>query len=38
MLQHHQINPLQKGPFGYDVDINAAICVAISVLTMMEGR
>ena len=26
------------GPLGYDVDTNAAIMVAISALTMMEGR
>ena len=27
-----------KGPLGFNVDINAAICIAISALTMMEGR
>jgi hypothetical protein len=29
---------LSKGPLGFDVDIIAAISVAISALTMMEGR
>lgn len=27
-----------KGPLGFDVDKNAAISIAISALTMMEGR
>ena len=29
---------MSKGPVGYDVELIAAVSVAISALTMMEGR